>query len=215
VPTSAATLAGFRAWTNSPDFPDRGCVAFLGNGIFLDMSPERLDSYNKVKTEITRVLANLVVEGDLGKFYSDRTRVVNPAAGLSNEPDATFARWESFQAGRVRQVPGEGEAADYAELEGTPDWVLEIVIPASVEKATQRLRRIYHRADILEYWLIDARGEAIDFQVLWRQRADYKKGHDANRLAKVPCVRPRFPPGTPARSAGAVAVQDSRKADVA
>src|SRR5436305_14370400 len=82
VPVSACTLAGFRAWARSADFPAHGHVSFLGQELWIDMSPERLDSHNKVKTEVTRVLANLVAEGDLGNFYSDRTLLAHEQAGL-------------------------------------------------------------------------------------------------------------------------------------
>src|SRR5262249_26589734 len=60
-----------------------------------------------------------------------------------------------------------------AELEGTPDWVLEIVSDSSVEKDTQELRSAYHRARIPEYWLIDARGDEIVFLILLRRRKGY------------------------------------------
>jgi len=173
VPLSACTLPGFRDWARSAEFPTHGQVSFLGQELWIDMSPERLDSHNKVKTEITRGLANLVVEGDLGNFYSDRTLLVNEQADLSTEPDALFASWESLQAGRVRQVPSAAEAGDFTEVEGTPDWVLEIVSPSSVRKDTELLSAAYHLAGIPEYWLIDARGEPLVFQVLLHRPGGY------------------------------------------
>jgi Uma2 family endonuclease len=174
MPTSAATLAGFRAWFQSDDFPEQGRISFIGQEIFIDMSKERLESHVAVKTEVTRVLATLVLDHDLGKFYSDDTRVSNEAADLSNEPDATFVSWKSRQEERVRAVPCAGERpGDFAELEGTPDWVLEIVSPSSVLKDTERLRERYHRAGIPEYWRIDARGEEVRFEVLLHRPGGY------------------------------------------
>jgi Uma2 family endonuclease len=72
-------------------------------------------------------------------------------------------------------------------IEGSPDWVLEIVSAWSVEKDTRDLRRAYHAAHIREYWLIDARGEDIHFQVLhWRKSgyaaAPNKDGWSASRV---------------------------------
>jgi Uma2 family endonuclease len=145
----------------------------MGEELFIDMSPERLDSHNKVKTEITRVLANLVVTRDLGNFYSDRTRLVNEAANLSNEPDALFAAWGTMEENRLRQVPSATDRGDYIELEGTPDWVLEIVSTSSVNKDTRALRKNYFLAGIREYWLIDARGDKVDFQVLIYRSTGY------------------------------------------
>lgn len=49
---------------------------------------------------------------------------------------------------------------------GTPDWVCEVVSDSSRRKDKKLLVDGYHRAGVSEYWLIDARGEEIDFQVL-------------------------------------------------
>jgi Uma2 family endonuclease len=176
LPASAATLAGFRAWTRSDRFPERGRISFISQEIVIDMSPERLDTHNKVKTEIIRVLANLNVENDLGNLYSDRTSLVNEGVGLLTEPDATFATWQSFETGKIRAVPSETNERDFIELEGTPDWVLEIVSPGSVQKDTKQLREKYYRAGISEYWLIDARSKTILFDVLHPGTETYVKG---------------------------------------
>src|SRR5262245_39858152 len=100
VPASACSFPGFRAWTHSDKFPDEGSIAFIGEEVFIDMSPERLDSHNKVKTEVMRVLRNVVVEDDLGNLY--RTRIVNEAVLLSNEPDGVFGTWETLESGKLR-----------------------------------------------------------------------------------------------------------------
>jgi Uma2 family endonuclease len=163
-------LAGFRAWVTSGEFPEHIRAAFLDQEIYLDMSNEELETHNKVKSEVTRVLLNLNRELQLGTYYSDGALVTNLVAGVSNNADGTFVTWESLETERVRLVPRQGEQGHYTEIEGTPDWVLEIVSNSSVQKDTQRLRAAYHRAGIPEYWLIDARGEAIVFQILhWRK----------------------------------------------
>jgi Uma2 family endonuclease len=173
VPVSACTFAGFRAWCVSDEFPEQGEIFYLDGEIYIDMSPERLNSHNKVKTEITRVLANVVIEDDLGTMYSDRTRIANEAAQLSNEPDAVFASWKSFDSGRVRLVP-TADGDDFIELEGAPDWVLEILSPSSERKDLEDLPVIYHRAGIPEFWRIDARGEEIEFTILVREADEYR-----------------------------------------
>src|SRR5262249_12109278 len=61
----------------------------------------------------------------------------------------------------------------YREVEGTPDWMLEIVSDSSVQKDTQQLREAYHRAGIPEYWLVDARGDDVAFQILYRRKNGY------------------------------------------
>ncbi len=173
LPTSATTLEGFRAWAVSADFPKRGRISFLGKELLIDMSPEELETHNKVKTEVCARLTLLTEELDLGEFYSDRTLVVQTAVDLSTEPDGVFVRYETSEAGRVQLVPRRDAEGQFMELTGAPDWVLEIVSRYSVGKDTEDLRRRYFRAGIPEYWLIDARGADILFQILTRRRTDY------------------------------------------
>src|SRR5688572_2175515 len=94
LPASACSFEGFREWSRSDEFPEEGGrFSFIGEELFIDMSPERLDSHNKVKTEVMGVLRNVVVEDDSGVLYSDCTRLVNELIPLSNEPDGLFAKW--------------------------------------------------------------------------------------------------------------------------
>lgn len=174
IPPGAHTLAGFRAWAKSDDFPERGRISFIDQDILIDMSPEELETHTKVKGEMGRVLLNLNRKKKLGEFYSDGTLVSNEDANLSTEPDATFVFWESLESGKVRLVRRESAEGQYIEVEGSPDWVLEIVSDSSVGKDNRRLRQRYHRASVSEYWLIDARGEDIVFHILIRGETDYE-----------------------------------------
>ena len=173
IPASALTLEGFRAWAKSDDFPERGRISFVYPEIFVETSPEELQTHGKVKLAITVALARLIERQDLGEFYPDRTLVTNEAAGLSTEPDGTFVTWEGLESGRVQLVPREEEPEQFLEVQGTPDWVLEIVSKTSVRKDTRRLREAYHRAGVPEYWLIDARRQDIAFDVLRHTPAEY------------------------------------------
>lgn len=173
IPASASTLEDFRQWTASVDFPEKGKIAYLGGEIFIDMSAERLDSHNAVKAEIFSTLYRMVNELDLGKFYPDGARVVHVEANVSNEPDAMFVSWESFDSNRVRLVPAKKEDG-FDELEGSPDIVAEILSPSSATKDLKKLRGLYWLAGIPEYWLIDARSEKLDFQILRASSKDYE-----------------------------------------
>ncbi len=173
MPASAATFEGFRAWVTSDDFPEELRASYIAGELIFDMSPEELETHNKVKTEICRTISTLVRRLDLGEFFTDGTLVSNEAAGLSTEPDATFVCWESFEAGRVALVPRADREGQFIELMGTPDWVLEVVSRFTVRKDTVQLRETYHRAGVPEYWLINALGEDVDFQILRRRRDRY------------------------------------------
>ncbi|HTU91802.1 MAG TPA: Uma2 family endonuclease [Gemmataceae bacterium] len=174
IPVRAFTLAGFREWAASDEFPEYIRAAFIGQEIFIEMSNEEPQTHIAVKGEIGRVLLNLNREQKLGKFYGDGLLVSNEEASVSNNPDASFATFESFRAGRVRLVPRPNREDCYREAEGTPDWVLEVISDSSVEQDTELLREAYHRAGIREYWLIDARGDAIDFQILYHSKDGYE-----------------------------------------
>ena len=68
VPDYVHTLDGFREWVASNEYPESGLVALLGKELFIDMSPERLQTHNKPKTVVNSVLWNLVNECDLGEL---------------------------------------------------------------------------------------------------------------------------------------------------
>src|SRR5262249_20384856 len=105
--------------------------------------------------------------------YTDGVLITNEAAGVSNNPDASLLKKASLRARRVRVVPREGREGRFLAIEGTPDWLLEVVSDSSGGKDTERLRLAYHRAGVSEYWLIDARGDEVIFQILYWRRTGY------------------------------------------
>jgi len=186
IPTSALTLAGFREWITSPEFPEHVRASFINGRVYLDMSNEDYDTHVAVKTELTAVLAPIVRMDNLGMFYTDGGLVTNDAAHVSNNPDAVFISNDTLDLGRARFIP-RATGRGHRELVGTPDWVLEIISDSSVHKDTEQLRRAYHAAGIREYWLVDARGEEIVFTILyWRKRgyvaAAIKDGWQRSRV---------------------------------
>jgi Uma2 family endonuclease len=165
LPLSAATWEGFRAWAKSDAFPQRGRIAFLGEEVFIDMSPERIDTHAGVKAELYRVLTQLVRETGAGFLFPDGVLVSNKAAQVSNEPDAVFVSHAAFAAGRAALAPA-ADGQGWTEIVGTPDLVIEVVSPSSVGKDYRQLRARYHAAGIPEYWLIDALGDDLVFELL-------------------------------------------------
>lgn len=177
IPETAHTLDGYRAWVRSDDFPERGEISFLDGEIHIDMSPEKYQSHNQVKAEINHVVYELVKECDLGNYYPDGAWLTNEAAGLSTEADASLATWDTLRSGRVNFVPSKDDD-DSIEMQGSPDWVLEVVSDSSVRKDTKRLPSLYHRAGIREYWLIDARGDDVLFTIFHHEPECYAAAND-------------------------------------
>lgn len=171
IPPKATTLRGFVAWAKSDAFPECGRLSFLRGEMFIDMSPEEIETHNKVKTETLRVVANVNAEVDRGELFSDGTLFTNEDAELSTEADGLFVRWQSYRKGQVRLVPRKDALGQFLEVQGSPDWALEVVSRSSWEKDTVILRHLYHRAGIAEFWLINALEDEIDFQILaWRRQ---------------------------------------------
>ncbi len=166
----------FRRWFQSDEFPEEGRVSFLNGEVMLDMSREQIYSHVALKTEFGRVLANLAKRELNDEYFADGLLISNLGAEVSNNPDGVFVANSSFEAGTVRLI--EGAKQGFIELEGSPDMVLEVVSDSSVRKDYELLREAYGKAGIREYWLVDARGDRLEFQILKHT----SKGYSPTRM---------------------------------
>jgi Uma2 family endonuclease len=170
VPAWVCDLESFRRWVHSDEVPEKARVHFFDGEVWVDMSKEQVFTHGRVKHKIAFALEALVEAGSLGAFFPDGLFLSNDAAKLACGPDGCFVSAATFAAGRIRRL-----AADHGvtELEGTPDMVLEIVSDSSVGKDMVVRRDLYWKAGIPEYWIVDARGEGVDFVVLKRGSKGY------------------------------------------
>lgn len=184
MPREAHTLAGFLAWALSDEVPEKLPVAFIAGEVFIEMSFEEIRTHALVKTGVAGGLFRVNEEIDLGHLFINGVRIANESAQVSNNPDIVLVSYRSLATGKVRYIERNDRIL---VIEGTPDQVVEIVSKGSVVKDTQLLRQAYHAAGIDEYWLIDARGEAIDFQVLHWRKSGYvaAPAKDGWRLSRV------------------------------
>jgi Uma2 family endonuclease len=185
IPDDAYTLAGFRRWVHSNAFPEKQPVMFLNGEIYLFMPKEDIFTHAAVKTSVAGTVFNLNQENDLGNFYINGVLVTNVEADISNNPDMIGLLWESLESDKVRYITNKKGRS--VEIEGSADWLLEIVSNGSVKKDKITLREAYHKAGVREYWIIDVRGEEIDFQILnWRKTgyvaASHKSGWQRSRI---------------------------------
>jgi Uma2 family endonuclease len=171
IPNGISDLAAFRRWAHSDQFPEKGRICYLDGEVWVDMSPEQVFSHILVKTEFAAVLSTLAKKNSAGTYFSDGLLLTNSAANLTCKPDGTFISNRSFKDKSVHFVAAKSKG--YLELEGTPDMVLEVVSASSVEKDTEILRELYWRAEILEYWLVDARSEILEFDIFRRTTDGY------------------------------------------
>jgi Uma2 family endonuclease len=174
IPKEAHELSGFRKWAWSEDFPEQGRIDYLQGCIEVDMAPEKLHSHGRPKTVLSAFIERVVSDADLGEVYVDRTRLVSDPADLHCEPDVLYVSWESLEAGRVRYLPSSPGEPDQLEVDGAADLVVEVVSNSSVGKDTKRLPPLYARAGVREFWLVDARGSELAFQIFHLQEGRYQ-----------------------------------------
>ena len=147
--------------------PEKLPVSFVQGKVYIDMGQEEIQTHSIVKTECGRILANISEDIDFGHIHIYGELVTNVQAQVSNKPDIVAVSYRSLKSGRVRYVEKQ---CRLMEIEGSPDVVVEIVSNSSPVKDERELRVAYHQAQIREYWLIDARGNEIEFQILlWRK----------------------------------------------
>lgn len=163
IPSWVVDLSSFRRWYYSEEFPEFGRISYLRGGVMVDMNMEQFFSHNQVKSEYNVVLGGLVKTGRLGRWVPDGMRLTNTTADLSCQPDGVFVSWNTLDSGRVRLIEAKTEGC--LELEGSPDMLLEIVSPSSVSKDTEILMELYWVAGITEYWLVDVRGDKVQFDI--------------------------------------------------
>jgi Uma2 family endonuclease len=161
IPDWVQDLESFRRWAKSDEYPSRGWHAHLNGQLWVDPSMEKA-AHNKLKTKFAAVLTLLVEEGRAGDYFGDRMLLTNVAAELSTEPDGMFVSFASLKDGRATLDEGD----DSLEVQGSPDMVLEVVSPTSVQKDTVILRDLYWRAGVREYWVADPRGKTLAFDIL-------------------------------------------------
>jgi Uma2 family endonuclease len=171
IPGWVTDLTSFREWAVSDAFPTRGQFSFLQGDVWADLSMEEFLTHNRVKIAISLTLLPLIDERDLGQFVADRMLLTNEQANISTEPDGMFFFWETMKSGRLRMI--ERENKSIMELSGSPDMTLEIVSKTSVRKDTDLLRKLYHQAEVPEYWLVDVRSHTVRFEILQRKPTEY------------------------------------------
>jgi Uma2 family endonuclease len=173
IPPSAYTFAGFRAWAHSDTFPERGRISFINQEIVVDMSPEEITTHSLVKQAVNLAIGVLNQKEQLGLVLPDGVLFTVEEAGLANEPDCSFISSERLEGGLTKLVSVGEDRDRLTEVQGAPDWVLEIVSDSSVRKDTVALREVYYRAGVLEYWLIDARRKEVMMEILRRGPSEY------------------------------------------
>jgi Uma2 family endonuclease len=188
VPAEVFDFEKFRDWVQGDDFPEHVRVTYIDGHIEVEMSPEEIETHNKLKGAVYAALWHWNSQRELGEVLEDGARLVHPETNFSAEPDTMFCSWAATESGRVRYAERVEGSNRFVEVVGSPDLAVEVVSRSSVHKDGVLLRKQYFLAGIQEYWLIDGRGETIDFQLLTRGKHGFEPvAADANdyRQSKV------------------------------
>jgi Uma2 family endonuclease len=159
------TLDGFRRWVHSERVPEKLRCAYLDGEVYIEMSPEEINSHLIIKGALTTAVHQHLQRQDRGQVFLDGTLVVHDATGLSNEPDLTVCLRETLESGRATPREWTTGSERYIELAGSPDITVEIISRSSTHKDTAQLPTLYFASGVQEYWLIDARGGEVDFRL--------------------------------------------------
>ena len=165
LPGWVVSIDSFRRWSETDGFPERGNIWWLCGEVWADMSKEQIFSHLAAKQEFFRVLGNLAKSDCPGMVIPDGLLLSNFAADISGNPDATFISDATLESNRVRLL--EGAKGGFVEVQGTPDMVLEVVSDSSERKDLVTLMEAYWKAQVPEYWLVDARDEQAKFDI-WK-----------------------------------------------
>ncbi len=174
VPAEVFDFEKFLEWVNSDEFPKNVRVTYSDGHIEIEMSPEEIETHNKLKGAVHASLWHWNSERQLGEVLEDGARLVHPETNFSAEPDLMFCSWAVTGSGRVRYAEQVEGGNRFVAVVGSPDLVVEVVSRSSVRKDGVLLREQYFQAGIQEYWQIDGRGETIDFQLLVRGEHEFQ-----------------------------------------
>lgn len=165
VPDWVVDFDSFGEWRFSDDVPEKLKAHYIRGRVWIE-DMEEIFSHNKVKVAITVALDAIARNENLGMYLQDGVLLSNEAADLRNEPDATFISAETLAARRVTFKAGRRSSSHATLLVGSPDLVVEVVSPSSVDKDYEHLLTAYFDAGIREYWLVDARkGGEVEFTI--------------------------------------------------
>lgn len=174
VPAEVFDFEKFRNWVHSDEFPEHVRVCYIDGHIEVEMSPEEIETHNKLRGAIYAAIWHWNSQRQLGEVLEDGALLLHPEVMLSTEPDLMFCSWAVTGSGRVRYAERVEGSNRFVEVIGSPDLVVEVVSRSSVRKDGVLLREQYFQAGIQEYWHIDGRGETIDFQLLARGKHEFE-----------------------------------------
>lgn len=101
MPAWVRDYESFRRWIHSAACPDDAKVCFIHGKVWVDPDMEEFFSHNVVRTELNRVLANLMRQTKFGRFVSEGMTYSHLETELTTEPDGMIFSHAALGDGRV------------------------------------------------------------------------------------------------------------------
>jgi Uma2 family endonuclease len=184
IPSWVIDLQSFLRWIDTANLPEKLPIRFFRGEVCVDLQMEELFSHNQIKTALGITLGGLIQAENLGLYVSDGMLLANKSAGLATEPDAMFISSAAIAEKRVKFAAGKKRGAVATRILGSPDIVIEIVSTSSEDADTEWLMSAYHEADVVEYWLIDARKDELQFDIFKHDKKGYAKARKQDSWVK-------------------------------
>lgn len=124
-----------------------GTLAEVIDGI-LYMSPSPVAIHQIVQGEIFRLLANHVVENDLGQMLPPPMDVFLDNHANAVQPDIIFVAKSNLDIIKKK-------------IRGVPDLVGEIISPSNTTHDVVRKKELYERFGVREYWIIEPESKTV------------------------------------------------------
>ena len=211
VPLTIRSLADFRRWATSDEFPETGRIDFVDGRIEVSTAAEDFYCHGGLKTEIAGVLCAAGETRQIGAS-TDRLRPIlqsrrGPFCGAGHH----FSLTRLFDRAALRLIPrSDGAAGQYVEIEGSTDLVVEIVDDNSVTKGHPKVAQSLLPGRRAEFWLADARGETPIFIIHRPARAIRAGCRRRRRLPAVRRLRMSLPARRYTRRQGQLGVRSAR-----
>lgn len=152
IPSSVTDLPSFQKWLRSEDFPTIGKVIYFDGNVWIDPSSQQ-GLHCHVKSTLAGAIGGWVRHKNIGMTLCDGLRFTNENADLSSEPDVMFLTEASLLSDKFKLMDGDASL----EVKGSPEIIVEVISPTSVQKDEKTLREKYWEAGVQEYWLADSR----------------------------------------------------------
>jgi Uma2 family endonuclease len=154
-------------WTEADYFtlPDSSRIIELSDGHIL-MAPPPTPEHQRIVKRLAFALDQFVRSQSLGEVFIAPI-AVRLREGKIREPDILF-----LSADHLNRA---GEQI----IDGTPDWVAEVISPGSRHTDEVDKLKEYAEAEIPEYWLLDGRDKTIRVYRLDQLISIYRSGQMA------------------------------------